>query len=127
MYRFSSVLWGDPARQHLFPQGDVRLQVVRVGDLLPGLFAQLLRRVADELTEFARPAASTSRRSSEDGDHFLLRRSLKLARAADHDWPARESIDARGLRLIERWSWIVAAAHARSRPSARYFLNSPLS
>jgi hypothetical protein len=34
-------------------------------------------------------------------DHFLLRSSLKVGLAADLGWPARESIDARGLQLIE--------------------------
>jgi hypothetical protein len=52
---------------------------------------------------------------SEGGDHFLLRRSLRLGFAADPDRPARESIDARGLRVVERWGWIGAPKEERRR------------
>ena len=58
-------------------------------------------------------------------DHFLLRRSLKVCPVADPDWPARESIDARGLWLIA-WSWIAKAAHARSGTSAALLVELPL-
>lgn len=54
---------------------------------------------------------------SEGGDHFLLRRSLRLGFAADPGRPARESIDARGLRVIERWGWIGAVSQG---PRRRY-------
>jgi hypothetical protein len=56
---------------------------------------------------------------SEGGDHFLLRRSLRLSFAADPDRPARESIDARGLRVIERWGWIGAVSQGQRRRYVR--------
>jgi Transposase DDE domain len=54
---------------------------------------------------------------SEEDDHFLLRRSLKLSFAADPDRPARESADARGLRVVEQWGWIGAVSQG---PRRRY-------
>jgi Transposase DDE domain len=56
---------------------------------------------------------------SEGGDHFLLRRSLKLGFAADPDRPARESIDARGLRVIEQRGWIGAVTQGKRRRYVR--------
>jgi Transposase DDE domain len=56
---------------------------------------------------------------SEAGDHFLLRRSRKLSFAADPDRPARESIDARGLRVIEQWGWIGAVSQGKRRRYVR--------
>ncbi len=56
---------------------------------------------------------------SEGGDHFLLRRSLKLGFAADPDRPARESLDARGLRVIEEWGWIGAVSQGKRRRYVR--------
>ena len=47
---------------------------------------------------------------SEGDDHFLLRRSRKLSFAADPERPARESVDARGLRVVEQWGWIGAVS-----------------
>jgi hypothetical protein len=52
---------------------------------------------------------------SEGADHFLLRRSLRLGFAADPDRPARESTDARGLRVVEQWGWIGAPREKRRR------------
>jgi hypothetical protein len=52
---------------------------------------------------------------SEEGDHFLLRRSKRLSFAADPDRPARESADARGLRVVEQWGWIGASKEKRRR------------
>jgi hypothetical protein len=56
---------------------------------------------------------------SEGDDHFLLRRSLKLSFTADPDRPARESTDARGLRVIEQWGWIGAATQGKRRRYVR--------
>jgi hypothetical protein len=56
---------------------------------------------------------------SEGGDHFLLRRSLRLGFAADPDRPARESLDARGLRVVEQWGWIGAVSQGRRRRYVR--------
>ena len=60
-------------------------------------------------------------------DHFLLRRSLKVGLAADPDWSARESIDARGLRT-HRAVELDRGGGTRDRDHPpRYFLNSPFS
>jgi len=56
---------------------------------------------------------------SEGGDHFLLRRSLSLGFAADPGRPARESVDARGLRVIEQWGWIGAVRQGERRRYVR--------
>lgn len=56
---------------------------------------------------------------SEGGDHFLLRRPLKLGFMADPQRPARESTDARGLRVIERWGWVGAVNQGRRRRYVR--------
>ena len=56
---------------------------------------------------------------SEGADHFLLRRSLKLGFAADPDRPARESTDARGLRVVEQWGWIGAVSQGQRRRYVR--------
>ena len=56
---------------------------------------------------------------SEGDDHFLLRRSLRLGFAADPGRPARESVDARGLRVIEQWGWIGAVSQGKRRRYVR--------
>jgi hypothetical protein len=54
-------------------------------------------------------------RLTEEGDHFLLRRSLKLSFSADPERPAQETIDAQGRRVIQQWGWIGAANEKRRR------------
>jgi Transposase DDE domain len=49
------------------------------------------------------------------GDHFLLRRSLKLSFTGDPKRSAREVVDAQGRRVIEQWGWIGAANEKRRR------------
>jgi len=56
---------------------------------------------------------------SEGGDHFLLRGNLKLSFTADPGRPARESTDARGLRVVERWGWIGAVSQGKRRRYVR--------
>ena len=56
---------------------------------------------------------------SEGGDHYLLRRNRKLGFAADPGRPARESIDARGLRVVEQWGWIGAVSQGKRRRYVR--------
>jgi hypothetical protein len=56
---------------------------------------------------------------SEGADHFLLRRPLKLGFAADPGRPARESTDARGLRVVEQWGWIGAVSQGKRRRYVR--------
>lgn len=54
-------------------------------------------------------------RFTEDGDHFVLRRSLKLSFHADPDRPARETVDKEGRKVIEQWGWIGVAKEPRRR------------
>jgi hypothetical protein len=54
-------------------------------------------------------------RLTEQGDHFLLRRSLKLSFSADPERPVQEAVDAQGRRVIQQWGWIGAANEKRRR------------
>jgi Transposase DDE domain len=54
-------------------------------------------------------------RLTEQGDHFLLRRSLKLGFHADPDRPSRPSVDAQGRNVIEQWGWIGSPKEPRRR------------
>jgi Transposase DDE domain len=56
---------------------------------------------------------------SEGDDHFLLRRSKKLGFAADPRRPARESLDRRGLQVVEQWGWIGAVRQGLRRRYVR--------
>jgi hypothetical protein len=51
----------------------------------------------------------------EHGDHFLLRRSLKLGFHADPDRPARQHVDAQGRTVIDQWGWIGSPKEKRRR------------
>jgi Transposase DDE domain len=52
---------------------------------------------------------------TQDGDHFLLRRSLKLGFHADPDRPARQQVDAQGRTVIDQWGWIGSPKEKRRR------------
>jgi hypothetical protein len=52
---------------------------------------------------------------TEQGDHFLLRRSLKTGFHADPKRPARPSVDAQGRTVIEQWGWIGSPKETRRR------------
>jgi Transposase DDE domain len=52
---------------------------------------------------------------TEHGDHFLLRRSLKLGFHADPGRPARPSLDSQGRTVIDRWGWIGSPKEKRRR------------
>ena len=54
-------------------------------------------------------------RLTEEGDHFLLRRSLRLGFSTDPQRPGRETFDGQGRRVIEQWGWIGAAREKRRR------------
>jgi Transposase DDE domain len=45
-------------------------------------------------------------RLTEKGDHFVVRRSMKMGFHSDPDRPARTSIDAHGRTMIDEWGWI---------------------
>ena len=45
---------------------------------------------------------------TEQGDHFLIRRSLKTHFHPDPQRPAQTSRDAQGRTVVEEWGWIGA-------------------
>jgi hypothetical protein len=54
-------------------------------------------------------------RLTEEGDHFLVRRSLKMGFHADPDRPARTSVDSRGRTMIDQWGRIGSPKEKRQR------------
>jgi Transposase DDE domain len=54
-------------------------------------------------------------RLTEEGDHFLVRRSLKMGFHADSARPARKSVDAQGRTMIDEWGWIGSPTEKRRR------------
>jgi hypothetical protein len=54
-------------------------------------------------------------RLTEDGDHFLVRRSLKMGFHADPDRPVRTSLDSRGRRITDQWGKIGSPKEKRQR------------
>jgi len=52
---------------------------------------------------------------TEQGDHFLIRRSLKAHFHPDPQRPAVTSLDAQDRKVIEQWGWIGAEKEKRRR------------
>ena len=52
---------------------------------------------------------------AEEGDHFLIRRSLRTGFHPDPARPARTGIDARGRTVVERWGWLGSPRDRRRR------------
>lgn len=52
---------------------------------------------------------------TEQGDHFLIRRTLRTGFHADPGRPARTAVDARGRTVVEQWGWLGAARDKRRR------------
>jgi len=52
---------------------------------------------------------------TEQGDHFLIRRSLKTHFHPDPQRPAQTSRDAQGRTVVEEWGWIGAVKDKRRR------------
>ena len=52
---------------------------------------------------------------TEQGDHFLIRRSLKTQFHPDPQRPAQTSRDAQGRTVVEEWGWIGAVKDKRRR------------
>jgi hypothetical protein len=52
---------------------------------------------------------------SEQGDHFVIRRSLKLHFHPDPNRRAQTSLDGQGRTVVEEWGWIGAAKEKRRR------------
>jgi hypothetical protein len=52
---------------------------------------------------------------TEEGDHFLLRRTMKMIFQADPNRRKRKSVDAQGRTVIEEWGWIGAVNEKRRR------------
>jgi hypothetical protein len=77
--------------------------------------------VADrQFGDLNQPAALT-----EQGDHFLLRRSLKLGFHADPARSARSFVDAHGRTVTDQWGWIGAAKEKRRRYLRQVHLARP--
>jgi hypothetical protein len=62
---------------------------------------------------------------TQHGDHFLLRRTLKLGFHADPDRPARQSVDAQGRTVIDQWGWIGSPKEKRRRYVRQIHLARP--
>jgi hypothetical protein len=54
-------------------------------------------------------------RLTEEGDHFLVRRSLKMGFHADPDRSPQQTVDAQGRTVIEQWGWIGSPKEKRRR------------
>ncbi len=52
---------------------------------------------------------------TEQGDHFLIRRSLKTHFHPDPQRPAQTSLDSQGRTVVEEWGWIGAEKDKRRR------------
>jgi Transposase DDE domain len=62
---------------------------------------------------------------SEQGDHFLIRRSLKIGFLADPERSAETSVDAQGRTVIERWGWLGSEKDKRRRYVRHIHLSRP--
>jgi hypothetical protein len=58
-------------------------------------------------------------RLTEQGDHYLIRRNLKMLFEPDPKRPAAERRDAAGRLVIERWGWIGAPRQGERRQYVR--------
>lgn len=54
-------------------------------------------------------------RLTEEGDHFLVRRSLKMGFHTDPNRPARKSVDTQSRTMIDEWGWIGSPLEKRRR------------
>jgi Transposase DDE domain len=52
---------------------------------------------------------------TEQGDHFLFRRTMKMTFTADPKRPQRQAVDSQGRTVIEDWGWIGAENDKRRR------------
>jgi hypothetical protein len=65
-------------------------------------------------------------RFTEDGDHYLIRFSLKTGFHADPQQPGRHGVDAQGRTFREEWGWLGAESQgARRRYVRRIWLDRP--
>ena len=96
--------------------------------LMPEMIPRARARIAGvrlwvgdrQFGDLDRPAELT-----EQGDHFLLRRSLKLGFHADPDRPARSFVDAQGRTVIDQWGWIGPPKEKRRRYVRQIHLARP--
>jgi hypothetical protein len=96
--------------------------------LMPAMIPRARARIAGvrlwvgdrQFCDLNQPAALT-----EEGDHFLLRRSRKLGFHADPDRPARSFVDAQGRTVTEQWGWIGAPQEKRRRYVRQVHLARP--
>jgi hypothetical protein len=52
---------------------------------------------------------------TEEGDHFLVRRSLRTGFHADPGRQARTTVDARGRTVVQQWGWLGSPRDPRRR------------
>lgn len=52
---------------------------------------------------------------TDQGDHFLFRRTKKMTFTADPSRPQRQAVDSQGRTVIEQWGWIGAEREKRRR------------
>ncbi|HEX3450081.1 MAG TPA: transposase [Isosphaeraceae bacterium] len=52
---------------------------------------------------------------TDQGDHFLFRRTMKMGFAADPSRPQKQAVDSQGRTVIEQWGWIGAEKEKRRR------------
>jgi hypothetical protein len=95
------------------PEGeanDIRL----MPEVIPGARARIegIRLwVADrQFCDLDQPQSLT-----QEGDHFLLRRSLRTGFHADPERPARTTVDARGRTVVQQWGWLGSPRDQRRR------------
>jgi hypothetical protein len=52
---------------------------------------------------------------SQEGDHFLVRRTLRTGFHPDPQRPARTAVDARGRTVVQQWGWLGSPRDPRRR------------
>jgi hypothetical protein len=99
---------------------DIRL----MAEFVPGARARIEGTrlwVADrQFCDLDQPALLT-----EQGDHFLIRRSLRTGFHPDPDRPARTTADPRGRAVVERWGWLGSPRDPRRRYVRHIHLSRP--
>jgi hypothetical protein len=62
---------------------------------------------------------------TEEGDHFLIRRSLRTGFHADAERQARTTVDARGRTIVQQWGWLGSPRDPRRRDVRQIHLIRP--
>jgi hypothetical protein len=62
---------------------------------------------------------------SQEGDHFLVRRTLRTGFHADPERPARTTVDALGRTVVQQWGWLGSPRDQRRRYMRQIHLIRP--